>query len=332
MRAGTHTHLLVLMRLLPPIPGLDMLSFNSCTVAEFQISPPCACGTRNPSDCAIRASNTNNSMLHHSPWPPFTSWDQRPRTPTSPTAELPIMGLPDASNVFEKDSCPVLSMGDSHGSQVWKGAHVALEWSGGVRPGTLRNTPDEYMGLFARHKHDGAFIDGETVLFMVDRAMVTIAGVLMQYKVWWPAAADMLPEYHLKCDDNNAPRVLEMIFEQRYEPKAVCQEQRRSKLVDDYRSGRGGGAGGLLTDCVVREVMVRLTAMGIQVTWAVGGEFDGTGAVRAAQGCYVIIPSRDGDSLAYALGGITCRGQVRWSSQSITTCVTCARYPSCSCS
>lgn len=222
------------------------------------------------------------------------------------------MGIPDAGKVMNKDACPIHAMGHTHGCSVWTGSHVSIEWSGGVRPGTLRNCPPEYLDPFAAHFWESAFLDPNTAIFMVQRALSTIASVLMTNRVHWPAAVGNLPEYvPMKgAKDDDAPKVLEMIFEQKYAPKAMCQLARRTELEAAFKSGRGGGAGGLLTDCVVREVMTALAAMGIRITWTPGGEFDGTGALRAAQGCRVIVPSRDGDMMVYPMGDFDCTGQV----------------------
>jgi len=139
---------------------------------------------------------------------------------------------------------------------------------------------------------------------------------LMSKNFYWPDAVPVEPGtglYGYKPPDgatvDMAPASIEVIFEQKYLPKALCQEQRRSVLKGAFELRQGqGGAGYILSDCVVREVMCILNAIGIHVTFVQGAEFDGVGAIRVVQGAIVDVPSGDGDMFAYFMGSIHCTG------------------------
>lgn len=144
-------------------------------------------------------------------------------------------------------------------------------------------------------------------MFMRDTVLGEIGAHLTKRLIFFPPALDGpgLRGYKAPAgaDDSMAPASIEVIFEQRYEPKAVCRESRRSDLAKEYNNLNGlGGAGFVLSDCVVREVMCCLNRLGIAVTFVKDAEFDGISAIRAVQGCVVDVSSGDGDMFAYLLG------------------------------
>jgi hypothetical protein len=219
-------------------------------------------------------------------------------------------GLPDGAQVYAKGDAEIWAMGSTHGARHWKGQHVILEWAGPTHPSALR-LPGKYLAPLARHHWDGAPIDAGLRGFTVNAVLAAVGRLLVKYCVCWPPAVGKLGAYDIPhgSTGTDAPAVLEVGFEQQFAPKAMCQASRRADLEAAHKDGTDGG-GAVIPDCVVREAMVRLSEIGVGVTWARDAEFDGTGTFRAAQGSRVIVESGDLDMPAHIFGRADCTGVV----------------------
>eukprot|EP00035_Acanthoeca_spectabilis_P015182 m.301356 g.301356 ORF g.301356 m.301356 type:complete len:450 (+) comp16307_c0_seq2:4767-6116(+) len=226
-------------------------------------------------------------------------------------------GIPDAAQVFEKAGQEVVVMGSTASSSFWH-VNYCFEFAS-VGGRATAYCPPEYLTPLAYHHHLATPLDHEDVAFMTDRVLEQISNHLMKRLIFWSGAVRNseggggLRKYipPAGTSEKLAPKSIEAVFEQRYAPKALCQDARRAKLKAEFDGkGGAGGAGAILPDCVVREVMCVLNRIGIHVTFVHGAEFDGVGAIRAVQGAFVDVPSRDGDMFAYLLYSTSCSGSI----------------------
>lgn len=222
--------------------------------------------------------------------------------------------------MYRKEDTIQRSMGASHGAIEWKGKWYVLEFAGIEKQATYR-CPPEYLNPLAQHhwKDDPQPpLEYSDVMFMTERVLETIGHHLQKRLICWPRAQCRdghvgLPKYRVPrgATPDMAPSRIEVVFEQKYAPKHLCQEARRAQLKKEYEElGAQGGAGAVISDCIVREVMSTLTRIGVHVTFVRGAEFDGIGSIRVAQGCKVDVPSGDSDMFAQLMGSMSCQGSV----------------------